>query len=187
LAEDKQVPNKKYPPDFTVTNITKGMVRTSPVDFMFHLLMAILLITGLVIDLLGPWLGGSLLTIRSIAHGYVGVLFILVFIVYIVHIASSQKMKMVLTQTNFVDFVFYIILIITGVIVAAANSPWIDIAPWLSEAFSPIGAHPQALHVTITYIWVLISLVTPSGLLHGFACTYLLTHLRRSKNKWGKR
>ena len=181
MTEDKQVPTKKYPPDFTVTNITKGMLRTSRVDFLFHLLMAILLITGLVIDLLGPWLGGSLLTIRSVAHGYVGVLFIFVFIVYIIHIARSQKMKMVLTQTNAVDFVFYIILIVTGVIVAAANAPWINIAPGLAEALSPIGPIAPSLHVTLTYVWVLISLLTPSGLLHGFACTYLITHLRRSK------
>ena len=59
MTKDKQVPTKKYPPDFTLTNITKGMIRTSSVDFLFHLLMAILLITGLIIDLLGPWLGGS--------------------------------------------------------------------------------------------------------------------------------
>ena len=183
MPKNKEVQPKKYPPDFTLTNITKGMIRTSSVDFLFHLLMAILLITGLIIDLLGPWLGGSLLTIRSVAHGYVGVLFIIVFIVYMLRITYSKKMKMVLTQTNFVDFVFYIILIVTGIMVAAANSPWIEIAPWLSEGFSLIGAHPQALHVTLTYIWVLISLVTPSGLLHGFACTYLYTHLRRSKNK----
>ena len=88
---------------------------------------------------------------------------------------------MVLTQTNAVDFVFYIILIVTGVIVAAANAPWINIAPGLAEALSPIGPIAPSLHVTLTYVWVLISLLTPSGLLHGFACTYLITHLRRSK------
>lgn len=183
MAEDKEVPTKKYPPEFTVTSITKGMVRTSRVDFLFHLLMGILLITGLIIDLLGPWLGGTLLTIRSVAHGYVGTLFILVFIVYIVRIASSKKMKMVLTKTNAVDFVFYIILIITGTMVAAANAPWATIIPGLSEAISPMGSFPQAIHVTLTYIWILISLITPSGLLHGFACTYLLTYFRREKNK----
>ena len=187
MTEDKQVSTKKYPPDFTVTNLTKGMLGTSRVDFLFHLLMAILLITGLVIDLLGPWLGGSLLLIRSVAHGYVGVLFILVFIVYVVRIAASKKMKMVLTKTNAVDFVFYIILIVTGVMVAAANAPWIDIAPGLAAAISPMGAYTQALHVSLTYIWVLISLLTPSGLLHGFACTYLLVYFRRNKNKSEKR
>ena len=181
MPEDKQVPTKKYPPEFNATNIMKGMLRVSPVDILFHLLMAILAITGLIIDLLGPWLGGWLLTIRSVAHGYVGVLFILVFIVYIIHIASSKKMRLVLTKTNTVDFVFYIILIITGVIVASANSPWIDILPGFGEVFLPMGAFPQSVHVTLTYIWILISLITPSGVLHGFACTYLLKHFRRSK------
>jgi len=181
LTEDKQVPTKKYPPEFTATNIAKGMLSTSPIDILFHLLMAILAITGLIIDLLGPWLGGWLLTIRSVAHGYVGVLFIFVFIVYIIHIANSKKMKLVLTKTNTVDFAFYIILIITGVIVASPNSPWIDILPWFGEAIIPLGAFPQSLHVTLTYVWILISLITPSGVLHGFACTYLLKHFRRSK------
>jgi len=159
----------------------KGMARTSPVDILFHLLMAILLVTGLVIDLLGPWLGGWLLTIRSVAHGYVGVLFILVFIVYIIHIASSKKMRLVLTKTNTVDFVFYIILIVTGVVVAAGNAPWIDLIPGLADALLPMAPYAPSLHVTITYVWILISLITPSGLLHGLACTYLLKHFRRSK------
>jgi hypothetical protein len=159
----------------------KGMARTSPVDILFHLLMAILLVTGLVIDLLGPWLGGWLLTIRSVAHGYVGVLFILVFIVYIIHIASSKKMRLVLTKTNTVDFVFYIILIVTGVVVAAANAPWIDLFPGLADALLPMAPYAPSLHVTITYVWILISLITPSGILHGLACTYLLKHFRRSK------
>ncbi|MCZ2807968.1 MAG: hypothetical protein O2V44_01280, partial [Candidatus Bathyarchaeota archaeon] len=93
----------------------------------------------------------------------------------------------VLTQTNAVDFVFYIILIVTGVMVAAPNAPWVTIFPGLAEAISPIGAYTQALHVSLTYIWVLISLLTPSGLLHGFACTYLIVHFRRNKNKSEKR
>ena len=181
MTEDKQVPTKKYPPEFNVTNITKGMLRTSPLDILFHLLMAILLVTGLVIDLLGPWLGGGLLVIRLVAHGYVGVLFIFVFLVYIIHIASSKKMRLVLTKTNTVDFVFYIILIVTGVIVAAANAPWIDLAPGLTQALLPVAPYAPALHVTLTYVWILISLITPSGLLHGLACTYLLKHFRRSK------
>ena len=181
MTEDKQVPTKKYPPEFNITNIVKGMAITSPVDILFHLLMGILAVTGLIIDLLGPWLGGWLLTIRSVAHGYVGVLFILVFIIYIIHIASSKKMRLVLTKTNTIDFVFYIILIITGVIVASANAPWIDLIPAFGEVFVPMGAFPQSLHVALTYIWILISLITPSGVLHGFACTYLLKYFRRPK------
>lgn len=187
MTEDKQVPTKKYPPEFTITNITKGMLRTSRVDFLFHILMAILLVTGLVIDLLGSWLGGGLAIIRSVAHGYVGVLFIFVFIVYIVRIASSKKMKLVLTRTNTIDFVFYVILIVTGVIVAAPNAPWVDLAPGLAEALSPIAPYAPSLHVTLTYIWILVSLITPSGLLHGIACTYLIERFWGSKEKSGKR
>ena len=181
MTQDKQVPTKKYPPEFNAANIMKGMARTSPVDILFHILMAILAVTGLVIDLLGPWLGGWLLTIRSVAHGYVGVLFIFVFIVYIIHIASSKKMRLVLTKTNTVDFVFYIILIVTGVVVAAANAPWINLVPELAEALLPMAPYAPSLHVTITYVWILISLITPSGILHGLACTYLLKYFRRSK------
>jgi len=129
LAGEKEVPKKKYPPEVNKSTVLKGMAHESLVDVGFHTLMAILLITGLIIDLLGPWLGGWLASIRSIAHGYIGAIFVLVFIVYIIKIAISKKMRTVLTATNYIDFLLYIILIITGITIASPNKPWIDLVP----------------------------------------------------------
>ncbi len=53
--------------------------------------------------------------------------------------------------------------------------------PGLADALLPMAPYAPSLHVTITYVWILISLITPSGILHGLACTYLLKHFRRSK------
>ena len=185
MAGEKQVSEKKYPPEVNYSMVLKGLARASlGLDLVFHLLMAILLITGLIIDLLGPWLSGWLFGIRSVAHGYVGALFIFVFAVYLVYIAYSKKMRMVFTGTNYVDFLFYILLIITGMTLASANRPWIDIVVQLSDALSVISPFAPALHVLLTYVWILFSLTFPGGILHGFASVYLISRLRKkSKTK----
>jgi hypothetical protein len=141
--------------------------------------MAILLITGLIIDLLGPWLGGWLSSIRSIAHGYIGALFVLVFIVYIIKVAISKKMRTVLTATNYIDFLLYIILIITGIAIASPNKPWIDLVPGLSDVLSPIALYAPMIHVITTYVWIVFAIIFPGGILHGLASVYLISHLKK--------
>lgn len=175
----KEVPEKKYPPEVNYSTVLKGMTRTSPLDTAFHLLMAILLITGLIIDLLGPWLGGWLSSIRSIAHGYVGALFVLVFIVYLITMVFSKTMRMVLTVTNYVDFLLYIILIITGITIASPNKPWVDLLPGLSVTLSPIAPVAPAIHAVTTYVWILFAIVFPGGILHGLASVYLISYLKK--------
>lgn len=180
MTGQKEVSEKKYPPDVNYRTVLKGLGRASlGLDTAFHLLMAILLITGLIIDLLGPWLGGSLSWIRSIAHGYLGALFILVFIVYVAYVAYSKRMRTVLTATNYVDFLFYIVLIITGMTIASVNSPWIDLIPGLFDALSPIAPYAPAIHTVVTYIWIVFATVFPGGILHGIASVYLISHLRK--------
>ena len=176
MTGQKEVSEKKYPPDVNYRTVMKGLVRLDP---FFHLLMAILLITGLMIDLLGPWLGGWLWSIRTIAHGYLGALFILVFIVYIAQVIYSKKMRTVLTATNYVDFLFYIILIITGITTASANKPWIDVIPGLFNALSPIASYTPAIHTAVTYVWIVFPTVFPGGILHGIASVYLISHLKK--------
>ena len=180
MPSNKKVAKKKYPPEVSYSTVFKGLVR---VDIGFHLLMAILLITGLIMDLLGPWLGGWLLWTRSIAHGYVGTLFVIVFIIYVLHSVISKKIRTVLSATNYVDFVFYIILIITGVTIASANRPWIDLIPGLSSALSPIAQFAPALHITLTYVWIVFSTVFPGGILHGLASVYLISHLKKRSKR----
>jgi hypothetical protein len=88
-------------------------------------------------------------------------------------------MRTVLTATNYVDFLFYIILIITGVTLASANTPWIEFIPQLRGILSPIAPLAPAIHVAATYVWILFSLVFPGGLLHGLASVYLISHLKK--------
>ena len=173
------VEEKKYPPEVNYSTVLKGLVRVSWLDAAFHTLMAVLLITGLIIDLLGPWLGGWLLALRSIAHGYLGAVFVLVFAVYIGSVLGSKKMRTVLTVTNYVDFVFYIILIITGITIASPNKPWVDWFPGLVNVLSPMIWIAPTIHVMMTYIWIVFSTVFPGGILHGLASVYLISHLKK--------
>jgi hypothetical protein len=179
LAGEREVPKKKYPPEVNKSTVLKGMIRTSPLDTIFHALMAILLITGLIIDLLGPWLGGWLFAIRSIAHGYIGALFVVVFILYLIGVAVSKGMRMVLTATNYVDFLLYIILIITGITIASPNKPWIDLVPGLAEALAPLALYAPMIHVTTTYVWIVFAIIFPGGILHGLASVYIISHLKK--------
>ncbi|NWG10992.1 hypothetical protein HXY33_04485 [Candidatus Bathyarchaeota archaeon] len=179
MPQAKEVPEKKYPPDVDYSTVLKGMNRVSLLDTTFHTMMGILLITGLVIDLLGPWLGGWLHPIREYAHGYIGALFVLVFAAYIGSVLGKRKTRTVFTVTNYVDLVFYIILIVTGVTTASINSPWIEWFPGIANVLSPLVVYAPAIHVVITYIWIAFSIIFPGGLLHGLASTYLIAHLKK--------
>ncbi len=175
----KEVSRKKYPPKVDYTTALLGMIRTSVVDTTFHALMALLLITGLIIDLLGPWLAQWLPLVRSVAHGYVGAVFVFVFVIYLIKIGVSKKMRTVFTATNYVDLIFYMILVVTGISIAAANWPWTDVFPWLSTTLRPLVIYAPAIHVAITYIWIVFSTILPGGFLHGLASVYLISHLKR--------
>ena len=181
MARQPEVAEKKYPPEVDYSTVLKGMIRASVLGAAFHTLMAILLITGLTIDLLGPWLGGWLFSIRTIAHGYIGAFFVLVFVAYIGSVVGSKKMRMVLTATNYVDFLFYVVLIITGVVISSVNKPWVDLFPGLSNALSSMTWIAPAIHVATTYIWILFSTVVPGGILHGLASVYLISHLKKKR------
>jgi len=179
LVGQKEVPKKKYPPEVSYSGVLKGMVRESVVDLGFHSLMAILLVTGLIIDLLGPWLGGWLSSIRLIAHGYIGALFVVVFVIYLIKVAVSKRMRTVFTATNYLDFLFYAVLVVTGIAISSASRPWIDILPGLSDLLHPLVVYAPMIHVTTTYTWIVFSTVFPGGLLHGIASAYLISFLKK--------
>ncbi len=123
MTTEREVPEKKYPPEVKYSKVLKGIAGTSLVSSAFHHLMGILLITGLIIDLLGPWVGEWISSIRSIAqsyvgayfNGYVGTLFVVIFIVYLAYRGLyAQRTKTAVAATLFVDFLFYIALVVTG-------------------------------------------------------------------------
>ena len=94
----KDVKDFEYPTKVTTTRTIVGLWQTSKVSTIFHLLMAILLISGLVIDLLGAFLGGYLSSIRSIVHGYIGTIFVIIYPIYLVKVIITRKMRIFLYE-----------------------------------------------------------------------------------------
>jgi 2C-methyl-D-erythritol 2,4-cyclodiphosphate synthase len=53
LSKTKDVKEFEYPSKVTLGGVLKGLWQTSKLDALFHSLMAILMVTGLAMDLLG--------------------------------------------------------------------------------------------------------------------------------------
>ena len=176
----KDIKDFEYPTKVTTTKAIVGLWRSSKLSAIFHLLMAILLISGLIIDLLGPFLGGALSSVRSVVHGYIGTAFVVVFPVYLVKVIATRKTRMLMSPVNWINFVFYAVLILTGVSIASANQIWVDTLPWLSNALGGIRQLAPAIHTVITYAWLVFSIVLPGGFLHGIATAYLIS-IQKSK------
>jgi hypothetical protein len=175
IAMPRNVEEFEYPPKVTLGGVLKGLWRTSKLDMAFHSSMAILLVTGVLIDVLGFVLGGALAPIRQVLHGYLGVLWVILFPIYLIKILATKKMRMLMTTTNYVDFLLYLILLVTGVTISSANQIWIDNLPWLSSALTDLRPIAPAIHTVTTYLWLLVSILFPGGFLHGIATTYLVS------------
>lgn len=186
MAKYKDVKEFEYPSKVTLTGVLKGSWQTSKISMIFHLLMAILLVTGLAIDLLGVFLGGGLSPIRSIFHGYIGVVFVIVFPIYLVKVIATRKMRILMTTVNYINFALYALLILTGISIASANQIWIDTLPWLSSALSGLRQIAPPLHTVTTYAWLLFSILFPGGFLHGIATVYLISIQRGKGQKYGE-
>ena len=171
----KDVKEFKYPSKVTKLGVLKGWWQTSKISMLFHLLMAILLISGLVIDLLGFFLGGLLTPIRSIIHGYLGTALVIVLPIYFVQVIATRKTRMLMTASNYINFVLYALLILTGVTIASVNQIWVDTLPWLSSSLSDLRPYAPAIHTIATYAWLLFSALFPGGFLHGIAVSYLIS------------
>lgn len=176
----KDVKDFEYPTKVTTKKAFVGLFRASGLSTIFHLLMAILLISGLVIDLLGGLLGGSLVAVRSIFHGYVGVVFVVIFPIYLIVIIAQKKTRMLMSPVNWINFVLYAVLIVTGVSIASTNQIWVDTLPWLVDTLAGVRHLAPAIHTVTTYAWLLFSILLPGGFLHGIATFYLI-HIQREK------
>lgn len=169
----KDVKKFEYPSKVTKTQTIVGLWQASKLGTLFHLLMAILLISGLVIDLLGFVLGGSLVAVRSVLHGYIGTAFVVIYPIYLISIIVTKKTRMLMTAENWINFVLYAVLIITGVSIASVNQIWMDTMPWLASSLSGIRQMAPVIHTVTTYAWLLFSIIFPGGFLHGIATVYL--------------
>jgi hypothetical protein len=180
----KDVKEFEYPTKVTQTKALVGLWKTSKIGTIFHLLMAILLISGLVIDLLGVFLGGMLSPIRSVIHGYIGTVFVVVFPLYLIQVIVTKKIRMLLSAVNWINFVLYAVLILTGISIASVNQIWVDTLPWLSTALSGVRQIAPAIHAVVTYGWLLFSIIFPGGFLHGIATAYLI-RIQKGKREVG--
>jgi hypothetical protein len=162
-----------YPTRVTLAEVLRGMWRASKIDVTFHGLMAILLVSGLLIDLLGKTLGGNLATTR-VLHGYLGAVFILVYIAYIIKILSTKRIRMLMTAVNYADFILYTLLILTGIVVSSLSYPWSVYLPTLQTLVYPVASVASTLHTITTYVFLVVSIFLPGGFLHGIATGYLI-------------
>jgi hypothetical protein len=169
----RDVKDFEYPPKVSTSVALGGLWQTSKLDFLFHGLMAILLATGLVIDLLGPYIGGSLLVVRRYSHGYLGAALVVLYPFYLIKLLAPKKSRMLLTAINYIDFVIYAVLILTGVAIASVNQPWIDVMPWLASTLSVLRVNATMIHTVTTYVFLLVSILLPGGFLHGIASMFL--------------
>lgn len=166
----------------TTSGALKGWWQTAKVSMIFHLLMAILLISGLIIDLLGVFLGGLLSPIRSVIHGYLGTALVIVLPIYFIQVIVTRKTRILLTTANYVNFVLYFLLILTGITIASVNQVWVDTLPWLSSSLSDLRPYAPTIHTVATYAWLLFSTLFPGGFLHGIAVSYLISIQKDEKS-----
>jgi len=182
LAKYKDVKEFEYPTRVTLTRALKGLWKEK-ISMLFHVLMAILLITGLAIDLLGVFLGGWLSSIRTVAHGYVGVALVIVFPIYLVKVIATRRMRMLMATVNYIDFALYALLILSGIAIASANQPWINTFPWLPSALGYFRQIAPTIHTVTTYAWLFISMLFPGGFLHGIATGYMILIYRGKEHE----
>ena len=176
----RDVEEFSYPSKVTLGGVLKGMWGTSKMDVFFHGLMAVLLVTGLLIDLVGPLLGGSLASSRLI-HGYLGAVYVVAFVAYLTKILVTKKTRMLMTGVNYFDFAAYLVLIVSGIVVSAPSYPWNVYIPGLAVMVYPFAPIASALHTITTYLFMLVSILVPGGFLHGIASAYLIGIKGRSE------
>jgi hypothetical protein len=80
-----------------------------------------------------------------------------------------------MTGINYLDFLLYTVLIVTGVTIASVNQIWVDTLPWLVDTLSIFSQYAPVIHTVTTYIWLLVSTLLPGGFLHGIATLYLVS------------
>lgn len=141
------------------------MFKPSLVLLLFHTTMALLLVSGLVIEFLGFWIGTY--TFR-VFHGYTGMLFFIIFVIYLGIIAINKDFRDLREPINYVEIGFYALLTIFG---AAIKFP--TLLPFLNP-ISPF-------HCTVlTYGWLAVSVVGGGGIVQGLSSIYFIILRARS-------
>lgn len=133
--------------------------------WLFHISMALQLITGLIMDL-GLWTGTVML--RQF-HGYAGAFFTIMFAIYVGIIAINKDFRALREPINYVEMVFYAGLILFGLAVKFPN-------------LLPFMAPITPFHCTLlTYGWIAVSVLGGGGIVQGLAAIYFLIARARRK------
>jgi hypothetical protein len=159
VKKRREVKDFKYPVEAGPFKALSIMFKPMPFLLLFHISMGLQLISGLIMDLAAPWIGGPLL--RQF-HGYVGVFFTIMFIVYVGIIAINKDFRALREPINYVEMVFFAALIIFGF---ALRFP--RLLPVLNQ-ITPFHCN------LLTLGWVAVSVLGGGGMIQGLASMYYL-------------
>lgn len=149
----------------------KMLIKPLPILWVFHISMAIQLITGVIFGFAGPWIDSFLL--RQF-HGYAGAFFTIMFILYLAVIAINDDFRALREPINYIEIVFYGGLILFGFSFSTIFNPG-NILPFLRP-------YATLFHtLLLTYGWIVTSLLGGGGIVQGLAAIYFLTLRVRSQ------
>jgi hypothetical protein len=165
VKKRREVEDFKYPVKAGSLQALATMFKPMPFLLLFHISMGLQLISGLIMDLAAPWIGGPLL--RQF-HGYIGAFFTIMFIVYVSIIAINKDFRALREPINYVEMVFFAALIIFGF---ALRFP--RLLPFLNQ-ITPFHCN------LLTLGWVAVSVLGGGGIIQGLASMYYI--IIRGKN-----
>lgn len=173
VRKRREVKEFKYPVEakplgaLADTLSIRMLFKPMPFLWLFHLSMGLQLMTGVIMDLAGLWIGTHLL--RQI-HAFAGAFFAIMFVVYVCIIAINKNFRALREPINYIEMVFYAGLIFFGLTMSFPGQ-----LPFLI----PI----TPFHCTLlTYGWIVVSVLGGGGIIQGLAGIYFLIARARSKN-----
>jgi hypothetical protein len=146
--------------------------------WLFHISMALLLTTGLVMNLIGPRVlfHTSEYSLLRQFHGYVGAIFTIMFILYLGIIVMNKNFRALRETINYIESVFYAGFIVSGFSFSTIFNPG-NILPFLAPYATLVHT------LLLTYGWVAASFVGGGGMVQGVASIYFLIERARSRHR----
>jgi uncharacterized membrane protein (Fun14 family) len=146
----------------------KMLLKKLPILWLFHFSMGVQLVSGLIMQFVGPWAGTNFL---RFFHGFVGAFYIITFLLYIGKIAVNEDFRLLREPINYIEILFYLGMIILGL----ASSSFL---PGLLPFLGPI----TSFHCTLlTFGWIAVSIFGGGSVVQGLSAIFFL--FLRSKSK----
>jgi hypothetical protein len=154
------------------------MFKPWPILWLFHISMALLLTTGLVMNLVGPQVlfhTPEYLLLRQF-HGYIGAIFTITFVLYLGVIVINKNFRALRESINYIEIVFYAGLALSGFSFSSIFNPG-NLLPFLAP-------YATLVHTfLLTYGWMAASLLGGGGMVQGVASIYFLIERARSRTR----